>query len=79
MVRKEKPHPRLTTLTFLSTERGIIMKRLTVAECPKTRAEFIRKYHEDRVFRQKCDNANIQVVFDSVIFPTGKIANARVK
>lgn len=55
------------------------MKRLTVAECPKTRAEFIRKYHEDRVFRQKCENANIQVVFDSVIFPTGKIANARVK
>lgn len=55
------------------------MKRLTFAECPKTRTEFVKKWNSDHVFRQRAKNVGINVVFDTVIFPNGKVAGKNVK
>ena len=55
------------------------MRKLKFEECPKTRAEFVRKYKEDNVFRAKAEYSGFRVIFDNVIFPNGKIASANVK
>lgn len=55
------------------------MKRLTTAEMPKTKAEFLSKWRDDHIFRARALNMGFNVVFDNVIFPDGKIAGARVK
>lgn len=49
------------------------------AQCPKTRKEFVAKYNTDRVFRNYAQVYGFAVIGDNVIFPTGKVANARVK
>lgn len=52
-------------------------KFLSIA--PKTRSEFIAKYREDYVFRNYANVYGISVVGDCVIFPNGKVANAKVR
>lgn len=53
--------------------------RLMPKDCPKTRAEFVKKYNSDHVFRQRAECTGIRVIADCVIFPDGKIASKRVK
>lgn len=55
------------------------MKRITADEMPKTRAEFLKKWKEDHIFRSKAQNMGFYVVFDNVIFPDGQVAGLRVK
>ena len=55
------------------------MRKLKFEECPKTRAEFVRKYQEDNVFRAKAEYSGFKVVFDNVILPNGKVALANLK
>ena len=45
------------------------MKRLTREECPNTRAEFVKKWNSDHIFRAKAQQMGFEVVFDNVIFP----------
>ena len=49
------------------------MRKLKFEECPKTRAEFVRKYKEDNVFRAKAEYSGFQIIFDNVILPNGKV------
>lgn len=49
------------------------------AECPKTRAEFIKKYHSDYVFKNYAQNFGFCVVGECVILPNGMVANSHVK
>ena len=53
--------------------------RLTLAECPKTRVAFIQKWNADHVFRQRAKSMGFQVVFDTVVFPNGRVAGKNVK
>ena len=53
--------------------------RLTFEECPKTRVAFIKKWNDDVVFRHRAKATGFQVVFDTVIFPNGKVAGKNVK
>ena len=56
------------------------MKRLTFEECPKTKADFIRKWNSDRVFRARAQYTGFDILFGTnVVFPDGKIAGAKVK
>lgn len=55
------------------------MTRLTKNEIPETRAEFLRKWKEDRVFRSRAQNMGFNVIMDCVQFPDGNIAGKRVK
>lgn len=55
------------------------MRKLKFEECPKTRAEFVRKYKEDNVFRAKAEYSGFQVIFDNIILPNGKVAPANLK
>ena len=55
------------------------MKRLTFAECPKTRVEFVNKWNSDHVFRAKAQAMGFNVLFGSVVFPNGKVAGRNVK
>ena len=55
------------------------MRKLKFEECPKTRAEFVRKYNGDNVFRAKAKYSGFQVIFDNVILPNGKVASANLK
>lgn len=55
------------------------MRKLTFAECPKTRAEFVRKYNTDHVFKARAEYSGFKVVFDNVIMPNGMVASANVK
>lgn len=49
------------------------------AQCPKTRAEFIKKFNSDYVFKNYAQNFGFMVIGECVIFPNGKVANAYVK
>lgn len=53
--------------------------RLMAKDCPKTKAEFIDKWNRDHVFRARAKATGINVVFDTVVFPDGKVAGKRVK
>ncbi len=55
------------------------MKRLTTAEFPKTRKEFLKKWREDHVFRARAINMGFTVIQDNVVFPDGQIANHTVE
>ena len=55
------------------------MRKLKFEECPKTRAEFVRKYKEDNIFKAKAKYSGFQVIFDNVILPNGKVASASLK
>jgi len=53
--------------------------KLTRNECPNTRAEFIKKWNTDGVFRTKAELMGFKVMFENVIFPNGKVADSKVK
>ena len=56
------------------------MKRLTFAECPKTRKDFLAKWNADRVFRARAQYTGFEVLCGSAVkLPNGKIAGATVK
>ena len=56
------------------------MKKLTFTECPKTRAEFVRKWNTDRKFRARAQWTGFEILFgEIVVLPNGKIAGAKVK
>lgn len=56
------------------------MKKLTFAECPKTRKDFIEKFNSDRVFRARAEYTGFQVLCGTAVkLPNGKIAGATVK
>lgn len=52
--------------------------KLTRAECPNTRKEFLAKWRTDGVFRAKAQLMGFRVIADNVIFPSGKVADTRV-
>ena len=47
--------------------------------CPKTRKEFVAKYNTDRVFANYAKVYGFAVIGENVVFPTGKVANAKVR
>ena len=53
--------------------------KLTRNDCPNTRAEFVRKWNTDGVFRAKAQLAGFRVIAENVIFPSGKVADTRVR
>ena len=53
--------------------------KLTRNECPNTRAEFIKKWNSDKLFRTKAELAGFKVMFENVIFPNGAVADSKVK
>ena len=53
--------------------------KLTRNDCPNTRKAFVAKWKADGVFRAKAQLAGFRVVCDNVIFPSGKVADTRVK
>lgn len=56
------------------------MKRLTFAECPKTRSAFIQKWNSDRVFKARAQYTGFEVLFGTAVrLPNGEIAGATVK
>ena len=55
------------------------MKRLTFAECPKTRKEFVSKFKTDPIFRARAQFTGFDVIFDCVKLPNGKVAGKQVK
>lgn len=55
------------------------MVKLSVNEVPKTRAEFLEKWRNDRVFKARAQYSGFDVLFDCVIFPNGKVAGANTK
>ena len=55
------------------------MRKLKFEECPKTRAEFVRKYKEDNIFKAKAEYSGFKVIFDNVILPNGKVAPTNLK
>lgn len=57
----------------------MIMKRLTREECPNTRAEFVKKWNSDHIFRAKAQQMGFEVIFDNVKFPNGSVADTKVK
>ena len=56
------------------------MKKLTLAECPKTRADFVKKYNSDHVVRARAQFTGFSVLCGgAVVLPTGKVAGVKVK
>ena len=53
--------------------------KLTRAEIPNTRAEFVAKWLADSGFRNKANLNGWAVVGECVIFPDGQVANTRVE
>ena len=53
-------------------------KRIARNELPNTRAAFVEKWNTDNVFRCKAKDAGFNVLFDSVIFPDGRVADKRI-
>lgn len=54
-------------------------KREFFEVAPKTRKDFVKKYHEDYIFRNYANMYGIAVIGDNVMLPNGKVANARVR
>ena len=44
-----------------------------------TRKTFLEQWNKDHIFRARAQYAGIQVVYDNVIFPTGKVAGHDVE
>lgn len=56
------------------------MTRLMINEIPKTRAEFIKKWNDDHIFRARAQYTGFEVYFNSIVrMPHGTIAGANVK
>ena len=61
------------------------MRKLTMADCKRdkqgnvTRSTFLEQWKNDHRFRAMAQYAGIEVVYDNVIFPTGKVAGRSVK
>ena len=56
------------------------MKRLTFAECPKTRSAFVQKWNSDRVFKARAQYTGFEVLCGTIVrLPNGMIAGATVK
>lgn len=55
------------------------MRKLTFAETPKTRAEFVNAWNSDHVFRARAEYTGFKVLFENVILPNGKVADAKVR
>ena len=55
------------------------MKKLTFAETPKTRAEFVKAWNSNHVFRARAEYTGFKVLFENVILPNGKVADAKVR
>ena len=53
--------------------------RISFNEFPKTRVEFINKWNNDHVFRNRAMCMGFRVAFGSVFFANGMIANKDVK
>ena len=53
--------------------------KLTRSECPNTRKEFVAKWRADATFRAKAELAGFKVICENVIFPSGKVADTRVR
>ena len=53
--------------------------KLTRNDCPNIRAEFVQKWNSDGCFRAKAPLAGFKVICDNVIFPSGKVADTRVR
>lgn len=53
--------------------------KLTRNDCPNTREAFVAKWKADGVFRAKAELAGFKVVCENVVFPSGKVADTRVK
>lgn len=49
------------------------------ASCPKTRSQFVAKFRNDYIFANYAKVYGFSVIGDNVIFPDGKVANAKVK
>lgn len=47
--------------------------------CPKTRAGFVSLFNSDYKFRNSAKVLGFNVIGDTVIFPSGKVANAHIK
>jgi hypothetical protein len=47
--------------------------------CPKTRAEFCKRWAEDFRFRNSAKVQGFAVVGENVILPNGMVANSKVK
>ena len=55
------------------------MTKLTFAETPKTRAEFVRRFRADHVFRARAQYTGFSVIGENVVLPNGKVASPKVK
>ena len=61
------------------------MRKLTLDDCKRdkdgniTRKTFLEQWHNDHRFRAMAQYAGIEVVYENVIFPTGKVAGRNVK
>ena len=55
------------------------MTKLTYAETPKTRAEFVKKFNTDHIFRARAEYTGFCVIGENVLMPSGKVASAKVK
>ncbi len=53
--------------------------KLNRAECPNTRTAFVRKWQSDNAFKAKAQLTGFRVICGNVIFPSGKVADTRVK
>ena len=61
------------------------MRQLKIEDCNRdkngniTRKTFLEQWNNDHIFRARAKYAGIEVVYDNVIFPTGKVAGKDVK
>ena len=55
------------------------MTKLTFAETPKTRTEFVKRFRTDHVFRARAQYTGFSVIGENVILPNGKVAPPTVK
>ena len=55
------------------------MKKLTFAEMPKTRVEFVSRWKADNIFRCRAEVMGFNVIFENVVFPNGNVATPKVK
>lgn len=53
--------------------------KLNRNECPNTRAEFLAKWRSDASFKARAELMGFRVIAENVIFPSGKVADTRVK
>lgn len=55
------------------------MHKLTFAETPKTRTEFVKKWNTDHAFKARAVYSGFNVIADNVIFPNGMVADKKIR